>query len=291
MVTYRNNSANMYSVLTDASFRAWIQDFVTMLDNSGWTRASDTGMLDETTVTLPGIASTYAGYQIWYLDDSLHATYPIYVRFGFGRGSTTTRLLFNAQVGYATNGTGNLSGWTSSVFQLATTQSTVNATGVNMGSGGEGYAWWVNGRGIWSTVPQSFVFSLQREFDTTNNVVNNGNWALLMLAHGLSATTYQMVSVNRAYATVYGPSNAFCMTPFGTTQSGSATETELWRHFVKFPQVANCGASATYMSGDIQIDAPFAADITGAIRTWLPTGIGLCSIHSDGNHMFAGIWE
>lgn len=296
MSTYRNNSANLPSAATTTSFRNWIQDCVTMFGSIGLTKAADTGMLDETTVTWPGVISTMAGYQIWYLDDSLHATYPLYIRFGWGQGASGTRMIFNYQIGYATNGTGSLTGWTSAVssFQIgsAGASSTANATGINCGSGGEGYVWFINGRFGWNSGSQTTpFFCLQREHDSNGAVVNGGNWAILF--QGVDPAQYfKVYSVNRTFATTFGFSHYFCMTPFSTTQSGSATETELWRHFGKFPHVANLGATATYMSGDIQIDAPFTAEVTGAVRTWLPIGVGYCSVDiANASHMLAALWE
>lgn len=296
MSTYRNNAANLPNAATTAQFRAWIQDCVTMFGNIGLTKASDTGMLDETTVTWPGVASTVAGYQIWYLDDSLHATHPIYIRFGWGQGSSGTRMTFNFQIGYATNGTGSLTGWTSSAANIlagATASTTGNATGINCGSGGEGYAWFLNGRHSWpgtglQTTP---FFCIQREHDVNGAVVNGGNFAVLFQSPDVGVP-FRVASWNREFATAFGYSNYFCMTPFNTSQSGSATETELWRHFGKFPHVANLGATATYMSGDIQIDAPFTAEVTGAIRTWLPIGIAGCSVDTtNASHMLTALWE
>lgn len=297
MTTYRKNAANLPSAATTTSFRNWIQDCVTMFGSIGLTKAADTGMLDETTVTWPGVVSTYAGYQIWYLDDSLHSTYPIYVRFGWGQGASSARMMWSWQIGYATNGTGSLTGYTQSGTMLlgtSSTSGTSNATGINCGSGGEGYSWFYNGRSSWTAAvnyQSTPFFCIQREHDVNGAVVNGGNFALFYQSPD-AGMPFRVMAFNREFSTLFGPSQYYCLTPFNTTQSGSATETELWRHLTKFPAVGSLGATATYMSGDIQIDAPFTAEVTGAVRTWLPTGIAGCSVDpTNGSHMLAALWE
>lgn len=295
MATFRNNAANLPSVADTTSFRAWIADMVTMLESSGWAQATDTEQLDETTVTYPGTVNTVAGSQIWYLNDSLHATYPLYMKLTWGRGSTGNRISLTAQFGYATNGSGSLTGWTSSVLSFAvgsaTGDSTSNATGQNIASGGEGYAWFINGRNAWAGTSNNIFLSVSREFDSdTGEVKNNGNWAAEYLLSG----SYQglTMSVNREAALVFSGS-INCVPPFDTILSGSATETELWRHLAKFPNVSPIGTAFTYFIGDIQEGSSFDADVNGAVRTYLPVGLALASNSSSNrsSHMYALLWE
>lgn len=294
MTTYRNNAQRMPYVADTTSFRNWIIDFVAMLESSGWAQAADTGQLDETTVTYPGTASTAAGWQIWYLNDSLHATYPLYVKFTFGRGSTSNRVSLTFQFGYATDGAGTFVGWTGSVQQMMvgsnSSDSPSLASGVGMGSGGEGYAWFVNGRSCWmGSTGSHIMLHVAREFDSDGQVVANGNWCYWFQAPGNSR--FYGSSINRAMALSFTDTYPCCHIPFNTTQSGSATQTELWRHLMKFPAVTPMASMYTYMSGDIQMDAPFQADVSGALRTYLPTGIDKASYQANAAHMAAMIWE
>lgn len=294
MATYRDNAANMPSVADTTSFRNWIIDVVEMLEGSGWAQAADTGQLDETTVTYPAAVSTVAGSQIWYLDDSLHSTYPLYMRLTFGRGSSGYRISLTVQFGYATNGTGSLSGWTSSVITIAlgsnSADAPVAATGQNIASGGEGYAWFINGKHGWAGTSRNIFISVSREFNTDGTVANNGNWCVEYL--GTSSYQTLVQSVNRQAALVFS-GNINCVPPFDTVLSGSATETELWRHLVKLPHVSAIGSAFTYFIGDIQEGAPFSADVNGAVRTYLPTGLDLASNSASnrGSHMHALLWE
>lgn len=93
-----------------ASFRVWgkkVSDSLQAM--SGLVKTGDTGQIDWTTVAFPG-TSTNGGYEIYYLNDSLHATAPLYFRIDYGTGVTTTRARIQLTVGTATNGAGTLSG-------------------------------------------------------------------------------------------------------------------------------------------------------------------------------------
>lgn len=292
MSTYRNNAANLCNTADTTRFRAWVTDAVAMLDGAGWNKASDTGMLDETTVTWPGVISTYAGYQIWYLNDSLHSTYPLYMRIGWGQGSSAARVLMSVQFGYATNGTGSLSGWTSPAYSPLDGGSnavTSSATGINLASGGEGYAWFINGRGSWGGLSNVPVL-VQREFDTDGSIKNNGNWSVIW--QGATSGSYmQGYSVNRSTSIAYGSSVDICLIPQGATVSGTGTELELHKGFVKYPNISTVGSSCTYFTNEIQIDSTFSGNIAGSSRTFTATGVTGWSQTHLGGHALAAIWE
>ncbi len=292
MATFRDNAAALPNAGTDASFRAWIQGMVAMLDAAGWSQAADTGQLNKDTVTYPAAVSTWAGSQMWYLDDSLHSSYPLYMQVSWGRGSTGTRVSFKVQFGYATNGANAFVGWSSQVYTPmpgSGTSDIVSAgTGVNTASGGEGYAWFSCGRGVWGSADTLWVH-VAREFDDEGQVVSNGNWCLVVM--GPSYSRPYVYAVNREMALVFMDSNPTLMVPFATTQSGSATETELWKWPMKFPHVVSMASLFTYMAGDIQMDAPFQTDVSGALRTYLPTGLWKCSQQASQSHMAAMVWE
>ncbi len=290
MATFRDNAAALPNASTDASFRAWIQGMVTMLESAGWAQAADTGQLDEATVTYPAVVSTWAGSQMWYLNDSAHATYPLYMQVSWGRGSSSTRVMFRVQFGYATNGANAFVGWTSTVYTpLTGTDGPSAATGVSMASGGEGYGWFACGRGLWGSSAETLWVHVAREFDDAGQVADNGNWSLAIM--GSSYTRPYVYSVNREYAIAFADSSPTVAIPFNTTQSSSATETELWKWPMKFPHVAPMATVFTYMAGDIQTDAPFQTDVSGAMRTYLPTGFQRCSYQYTTSHMAAMRWE
>ncbi len=94
---------------SDAQFRAWGSELATQLLAIGLVQAADTGQINWTTVTRPA-ANTDGGYEIFYLNDSMHATAPIYLKFYYGSGTTNARPRVRVEIGTGTNGSGTITG-------------------------------------------------------------------------------------------------------------------------------------------------------------------------------------
>lgn len=96
---------------TDAGFRAWAKAHHDALIGAGLTLAYSG--IDFNTVTMPTVAQTVAGSNVYELNDALSGTAPIYVKIGFGRGSTTNAQVgfrIDVQIGSGHNGSGTLTG-------------------------------------------------------------------------------------------------------------------------------------------------------------------------------------
>lgn len=96
---------------SDATYQEWRDELITKL---GLLVTAGALAADETNIT-PGAGArpgtnTEQGYAVFHLDDSLHGTAPVYIRFGFGTGSGTTTPRLQATVGTSTNGSGVLGG-------------------------------------------------------------------------------------------------------------------------------------------------------------------------------------
>ena len=89
----------------DSDFRGWGSDLSAKLAAVGLVKTADTGQINWTTVTRPGI-NTYAGYEIWRYPDS-----SIFMKWEFGTGSGgATFPAVRVQVGTGSNGAGTLTG-------------------------------------------------------------------------------------------------------------------------------------------------------------------------------------
>lgn len=93
---------------SDALFRAWSQFVRDGFTNGGWVQTADTGQINFTTVTAPGAANTKQGYVILRMDDSLQATYPVFVRLDFGSGSAANNVSIWVTIGSGSNGSGTI---------------------------------------------------------------------------------------------------------------------------------------------------------------------------------------
>jgi hypothetical protein len=115
---------------SDAGFRAWGSELSSELTAAGLPLAADTGQINWTTVTRPGI-NALGGYEIRYLNDSLHATKPCYIRIEYRTAGTATMPLVSVGVASATNGAGTLSGTTYLGQTTCTYNYTIASTVIN----------------------------------------------------------------------------------------------------------------------------------------------------------------
>lgn len=95
---------------SDAAYREWRDDLISRLQNHL--------TLADTNIT-PGAGSrpgtnSEQGYATFYLDDALHGTAPIYIRFGFGTGGNASGPRLQVVVGTTNNGSGTVAGTASS---------------------------------------------------------------------------------------------------------------------------------------------------------------------------------
>lgn len=94
-----------------AAFRIWTKSISDTIVAGGWLMTSDTGQINFTTVTAPGVVNTSAGYNIFKMNDSLQATAPCYLKLEYGCGASTTYPAIWVSVGTGTDGAGNLTGF------------------------------------------------------------------------------------------------------------------------------------------------------------------------------------
>lgn len=98
---------------SSANFRARVKAGISdLLKGTGaLTQTADTGQIDLVAGTFTPTINTSGGYEIFYLNDSLHATKPVYVKIEYGWGNADTA---NPQVwltiGSGSNGSGTLTG-------------------------------------------------------------------------------------------------------------------------------------------------------------------------------------
>lgn len=104
---------------SDATFREWGLEFSTKLQAAGLTLTADTGQINWTTVTRPGV-NTEAGFEMYRFNDTQQSTSPIFIRFGYGTGNGTTTPRLQMTVGTGSNGSGTITG---------TAPYTINAVG------------------------------------------------------------------------------------------------------------------------------------------------------------------
>lgn len=304
MSTYTNNSARFYlstgSTATDN--RNFLIDQHTGITSSGWAVSSDTGQMDEATVSISASLGVQIGYRIYYLNDSYHSTNPIYMKLNYTTGSSTaTRMQFTVQLGTSTNGTGSMSNWLSTLpvvnLNVGASSTFTSNSGAWLGSYGEGYSTLIMGNHIASGNADTDFISVQRAFNQqTGAVQDDGTFYAYFNPYSQAAfpAVVQVIGYNRNYSTTVVSTGTSCyaksFVPMGTTYSGSSVEIypDIFR-----ARVANISPiTATYKLTDIANDNYITANILGANHTYRAMGIpSTNSAQSATAYGLALIWE
>ncbi len=101
----------------NAGFQAWYNEVIAKWDAcAGVARTGDTGQIGAA-VARPG-TGTAGGYVMYYLNDSIHGTWPVYIKLEFGTGSSANFPAIWVTVGTGTNGSGTLTGVVSTRQQI-----------------------------------------------------------------------------------------------------------------------------------------------------------------------------
>jgi hypothetical protein len=159
----------------DATFRVWGKAISDALTAIGFIKTADTGQINWASVTRPGVG-TSAGYEIRILNDSLHATCPIYVKIEFGTESTTaTRPAIWFTVATGSNGSGTLNGTT--IF-ARTSVANATTSGIDQQFAGaacmvSGAAWLSYGGAVTGSGCR-FHFGIHRTCDSDGTPNGNG---------------------------------------------------------------------------------------------------------------------
>lgn len=172
---------------TDATLRAWatfIHDlFVT---TGGWVQTADTGQINLGTVTTSASANSKRGYDILRMDDSLQATYPIYLRIDYGTGATANNPAVWITLGTGSDGAGNITnklfdGGASSACTFGTS---ANGTGITLNNyGSASTSRVVVGMFITTTTSRVLTFGIERTKDASGADTGAG-----IIMHGCSGT-------------------------------------------------------------------------------------------------------
>ncbi|MCD9186694.1 MAG: hypothetical protein LUM44_09685 [Pyrinomonadaceae bacterium] len=149
---------------SDANFRLWGKAISDAFAAGGWVKQENN--INWGSVTAPGAAATVTGYEIWRSNDG---TNQIYVKIEYGSGvSSASNPAISFQVGWGSDGAGNLTGFTSTKQTTFTSSNSNSATAYNCNfhaaAGSVCIFMWTNWGGIGTT-----AFSVERTRDASNN--------------------------------------------------------------------------------------------------------------------------
>lgn len=261
MTTSSNTTGILHT--SDAEFRTWLAEFSGMLDSAGFTKSADTGQINTGSATLPG-TNTYGGYEIRYLNDSLHATKPLYCKIEYGTQSTSGRPMIRVSCASATDGAGTLSGtaYMAAVVIIPNTGLATPATFFSGAATEAGYAAFVFKRGFMTNI--SPFFAVCRTCDSAGTPTTAG-FAFYTSSNQLTRTSY----VSSALSDGAG----FCLFPGADTATLVSGAPQVMRHFQYTPQVQCVPFLLSFISSEIGDLSTFTATPVGATqRTYLALG-------------------
>lgn len=147
------NPTITFDSTSDANFRTWGSAVSSALQTCGLVQTSDTGQINWTTVTRTAAAYTggggaevIQGYEIYKFNDSLQATFPVFIKveYGYirdenvnGAGVAVTAPVLYVNVAASTNGSGTLNGTMIGTRTRVTggPAASINVSGGSVGSG------------------------------------------------------------------------------------------------------------------------------------------------------------
>ena len=249
-------------------FRAWGSEFKAKLVAMGLTQTADTGQIDWTTVNRPATANTDAGYEVWRFNDSLQATAPIYFKIVYGTsGIDATRPRIDIQFGTGSNGSGTLTGLTSTSRGVSTVNGTQSDTvgrqsfmSYKPERGFFGFTWKV-GAGCQGE------FFIARTVDASGDPTDVG--ALVAWSSGNGQQFFRFASPASAFTFVSGCQS--CLIPQNVTNSIVTTgEPQVYTHYVSDPRVNPINQVLTVFEQEFGQGTTFTATVLGATpRTYI----------------------
>lgn len=230
---------------TDNDFRAWGSQLSAGLSSAGLTQTADTGQINWTSVTIPGI-STPAGYEIWRNADST-----LFLKLEYGTGSTTTRPHLWQTIGTGSDGVGNLTG------QL-TTRSLMSLDANLSGNSGPTFlsssvdhisiAW--GGNASASTGVYS-VLQVHKTVDGITGLATSEGFCRLANALG-SSSNYKMQSVRLVEtAKTYNDTTYWGLVPGSPSASDPPHICQVWLPWMNIPEMRPSVGTLIYVGFEI----------------------------------------
>lgn len=288
---------------SDAVFWEWRDELITKL---GLLVAAGDLAADETNIT-PGsgarpATNTEQGYAVYHLDDSLHGTAPVYIRFGFGTGGNASQARIQVTVGTSTNGSGVLGGTAlSTIASIAAFGNTAQTTDTARTSymcatdGFFGLAWKTG-----NASAEGFFF-IARTVDSAGAISATGAIAAWgsTATNGMTKTqAFRYAATAAAYtAQTIMATQAMCINPQAPTATTVGSDFQAMLAWTLTPAVAPivgvCGVSDT----EVPQGNTFTATLVGATsHTYLGVStasgpVGGIATTSAGGLKPAMLWE
>jgi hypothetical protein len=250
----------------DATFRAagkLQSDAIVSMGLVRRTAGEDSGQIDWATVARP-IANTSAGYEVFRFADALQATAPVLIKIIWGCGAITS-LRYIVQVGFATDGAGTLTGYTSFAGTFTTTAALTASSLVRISGSTNRLCFASN---VHTDVLTSCdLFSIERTHNAAGGDTAQG--VFFFSKRGNIGNTYSLLTYAGGELD-YRASYAACLAP-SVGHGSTGTQTMVFPIFPAAGPFLNPMINCVGMFvGNITVGVPLTITILGSARTYIP---------------------
>lgn len=293
------------SVISHAStttFRVWGLELSNALTAVGFIKSGDTGQINWATVTRPAV-NVSGGYEIRYLNDSLHGTAPIYMKIEYGTNITGAAYpAMWVTIGTGSNGSGTITGTIIAREELYlgnfVLDSTV-ATKTSYACMVTGCVWMAHKCKVRGTYYPAFSWLLTRTWDSSGAATADG---MVFYRTGGNGTNYAAVATVYIFSTGYTDSSdsslqlyggGYSFMPYGmlnkaTIVSGVPGDYQVARHYTVTPTIAPLVpiVDCSIVDGVTQGTTFTCTPVGASARTFIAVGHMFCVYGQHGL-----IWE
>lgn len=289
---------------SDAGFRAWGSELSGQIGSVGTistclTQTADTGQINWASVARPG-TNTAGGYEIWQLTDSLGVSSPVYLKVEYGTGSSSAIPMVWVTTGTGTNGSGTLTGSTSTRFVCGNNSALASTvlSYPNYVSCSDGHLG-VFLKGGASSNKQAAFFAIERFCNPDGTLRTDG-----IQIYGWSVAGLSAEAINLTTALKYGGPNykSYCMIPCEITTSASGSDIGAFKHYGAYPGVHSLNGVCTILASDMGFGTSDVGALNGATpRTYImlgsdanPTNVTTAAVISEpgtGRRGLAMLWD
>lgn len=265
-----------YSIIAadnDANFRIWgkaISDGLQAVGGIAKLSAGDSsGQIDWTSVTKPA-ANTAAGYEMYAFADTLQATVPVFIKIEYGSGASGNVVSIWITVGFAHDGAGALSGFTTTRYQYTTSYNfavTVYATS-HISAATNRLAFLLRVNPTTSQTNQPYSLSVERTHAANGSDTNYG--VIVLIGNGASTWYNYLVSFASGVISTESLDKLSVLAPStGHGSAGGATAIyPCWA--TGGPYYCPHGGFVFAFPGNITSGVPFSVTLLGASKTFMP---------------------
>lgn len=285
--TFLNHDGN-------AGFQAWATEFRDSLLAVGLIQTGDSGQMNPSTAVRPGV-NAYAGYMIFRLNDSHQNATPVFMRFQLGTAGSNSAPRIAVQIGTGTDGSGNLTGQTTSVQLLSSNGiPAINTNFLSSYSCSEGYFAFLWKGGAQSISPNYAFFCVCRSAGNDGLPTSDAVTAYFRL--GISQNGYITQTFQRSTLNWTPTTGNYCaiLAMDANQPTFIGADAQVFLHYGREPRIRPLFGNLTVKKLEFGEDSTFTATPIGTLqRTYLNLGsfAQFAATNGTSDWSMAILWE